>query len=221
MGELASLEVLYLNGNDLSGVIPARLGELGELKELVLRNNELTGGVPSWLGGLADLEELWLSNNRLTGAIPAGLAALDLEYLYLAGNSLTGCVPAGLGRVANNDLAGLGLADCANRAPEFSTSTYAFSVAENAATSTLVGTVLATDPDGDSVTYTITAGNEGGVFAIATSTGALTVAGALDRDTAATHTLTVRASGRQGRHSRRHGGCERHRPRLGFAAPSF
>ena len=202
--------MLYLSGNDLSGAIPARLGELSELKELVLSNNELTGGVPSWLGGLADLEELWLSNNSLTGAIPAGLAELDLEYLYLAGNELTGCVPAGLGRVANNDLAGLGLASCVNRAPEFSTSTYVFSVAENAATTTLVGTVTATDPDGDSVTYTIRAGDDARRLRDShVHWWVITVAGALDRDTAATHTLTVRASDGNGGTAVGHGGCER------------
>ena len=195
LADLSALETLYLSGNSLTGEIPARLGELSELRELVLRGNELTGGVPSWLGGLDDLEELWLSDNRLTGTIPPALAGLSLERLYLAGNALTGCVPAGLGEVANNDLGDLGLPDCANRAPVFATSSYAFSVPENAATSTLVGTVSATDPDdGDAVSYSITAGNGDGKFAIDAGTGALTVAGALDRDTAASHTLTVQAA---------------------------
>ncbi len=199
LGGLASLQVLYLSGNDLSGAVPARLGELTELTELNLSNNRLTGSIPPALAELAELEELWLSDNRLIGAIPPGLARLDLDYLFLAGNALTGCVPLGLREAANNDLADLGLPDCANRAPVFATSSYAFSVAENAATSTPVGTVSATDPDaGDAVSYSITAGNDGGEFAIDPATGALTVAGALSRKTAASHTLTVRAADGRG-----------------------
>ena len=195
LADLSALEALYLSGNSLTGEIPARLGELSELRELVLRSNRLSGGIPAELGDLAELEELWLSDNRLTGAIPPALAGLSLERLYLSGNALTGCVPAGLRGATNDDLDDLGLPECANRAPVFATSSYAFSVPENAATSTPVGTVSATDPDdGDAVSYSITAGNGGGKFALDAATGALTVAGALDRDTAASHTLTVQAA---------------------------
>ena len=42
-----------------------------------------------------------------------------------------------------------------------------FSMNENAAKGTVVGTVVATDPDaGDTLTYAITGGNTGGAFAI-------------------------------------------------------
>ena len=83
--------------------------------------------------------------------------------------------------------------EACNRDPEFATSTYSFSIAEDAATTTPVGAVSATDPDeGDTVTYAITAGNEDGKFAVDGSTGELT--GALDHETTSTHTLTVEAS---------------------------
>ena len=86
-----------------------------------------------------------------------------------------------------------------NRDPEFATSTYAFSVPENAATSTVVGTVSATDPDeGDAVTYSITAGDEDGRLSIATSTGEITVETALDHESAPSYTLTVEASDGRG-----------------------
>ena len=49
-----------------------------------------------------------------------------------------------------------------NNAPVFGQSSYAFSVAENARQYSVVGTVAATDADGDSPTYHITAGNGGG-----------------------------------------------------------
>ena len=82
-----------------------------------------------------------------------------------------------------------------NNAPEFATTTLSFSVAENAATSTVVGTVTATDTDtGDTLSYSITAGNEDKAFAIGGGTGVITVAGALDHETTPSYTLTVQAS---------------------------
>lgn len=81
-----------------------------------------------------------------------------------------------------------------NRAPVFSTDPYAFSVSEDASTGTTVGTVTATDQDNDTLAYSITAGNTGSKFAIGSTTGVITVAGALDRSAAASYSLTVRAS---------------------------
>ena len=82
-----------------------------------------------------------------------------------------------------------------NRPPTFDASSYSFSVAEDAATSTAVGTVSATDSDeGDTVSYSITAGNDAGKFAIGSSNGQITVAGTLDYEAASSYTLTVEAS---------------------------
>ena len=82
-----------------------------------------------------------------------------------------------------------------NSAPEFGAATYEFSVPEDAATGTAVGTVSATDPDdGDTVAYSITAGNGDGKFAIDGSGGSITVAAALDYETTSSYTLTVQAS---------------------------
>ena len=80
-----------------------------------------------------------------------------------------------------------------NSAPEFGSSTYNFSVAEDAATGAAVGTVSATDADSDGITYSITAGNGDGKFAIDGSSGAITTAGALDHETTPSYTLTVQA----------------------------
>ncbi len=67
----------------------------------------------------------------------------------------------------------------------------AFDVAEEAALNTVVGTVVATDTDGNPLTYTITDGNAAGTFALEAATGALTVAGALDASVTDTYTLQV------------------------------
>ena len=81
-----------------------------------------------------------------------------------------------------------------NSPPEFGSGTYAFTVSESAAAGGVVGSVAATDSDaGDELSYTITAGNEAGKFAMGSADGRVTVAGALDHATAASHTLTVEA----------------------------
>lgn len=70
----------------------------------------------------------------------------------------------------------------------------AFDVEENTAPGTDVGTVEATDADGDSIAFAITGGNLGGAFAIDPATGDLSVAGELDFETRDSYELTVRAT---------------------------
>lgn len=72
-----------------------------------------------------------------------------------------------------------------------------FSIAENSANNTAVGTLTATDGDGtNTFTYTITGGNSLGIFAINASSGAITVASNtnLDREQIASVVLTVQVS---------------------------
>lgn len=67
-------------------------------------------------------------------------------------------------------------------------------VAEDASIGATVGiTAEATDPDGDAVTYTLT-GDAGGLFEIDETTGVVTVAGALDFETATSHDIIVTAT---------------------------
>jgi hypothetical protein len=80
----------------------------------------------------------------------------------------------------------------ANQAPVITNQS--FSIAQNAPNGTLVGTVVATDPDaGQSLTYSITGGNTNTAFAINPSNGNLTVnnSSAL---TIQAYTLTVRVT---------------------------
>jgi hypothetical protein len=70
-----------------------------------------------------------------------------------------------------------------------------FSIAENSANGTIVGTVIATNPDaGQTLTYSILSGNTSEAFAIITSTGVLTVAysAALNFETTPTFALVVK-----------------------------
>ena len=71
-----------------------------------------------------------------------------------------------------------------------------FSIAENSVNGTVVGTVTASDPDGNSLTYSITDGNTSNAFSINPATGQLTVAisTALDYEITSNFGLTIQAA---------------------------
>ena len=103
--------------------------------------------------------------------------------------------------VPNNDLNRPDLYwiyDCPNEAPDFAESSYSFTVADDAATGAVVGSVSASDPDGRTVTYAITAGNDDGKFGIDTATGEVSVTGALGDEAGSSYSLTVQASDAEG-----------------------
>ncbi len=83
-----------------------------------------------------------------------------------------------------------------NEAPVLGNAT--FSIGEDAANDSLMGTVSGTDEDSpaQTLTYAITAGNGDGVFAINSSTGQITVANnsSLDYETTSQYSLTVQVT---------------------------
>ncbi|MXY22691.1 MAG: hypothetical protein F4Y49_15325 [Dehalococcoidia bacterium] len=81
-----------------------------------------------------------------------------------------------------------------NRPPVFDSSTYAFTVREDASAFHVIGFVSATDPDvGDDPWYYITGGNEAGRFQLGANNGELLVWKSLDYETASSYTLSVEA----------------------------
>ena len=78
-----------------------------------------------------------------------------------------------------------------NDPPTFNAGTSVSYSIQQGASGRTVGTPAATDPDGDPLTYAITGGNTGGLFAIDTATGRLSTALAV---TASSHSLTVTVS---------------------------
>ena len=80
-----------------------------------------------------------------------------------------------------------------NAAPEINDQS--FSIDENSASGTAVGTISASDPNGDEITFSITAGNTDDAFAVADD-GNITVntQAALDFETTASFELTVQVS---------------------------
>ena len=103
-GLVADCEVLLAARDTLAGTASlnwAANTSIGEWDGITV------GGTPPRVTGLA------LVQKQLTGETPPALASLsNLGYLRLGGNDFTGCIPEGLRRVADNDLAGLGLPFC-------------------------------------------------------------------------------------------------------------
>ena len=110
-GRMVSLD---LRRNSLTGSIPPELGNLAYLELLYLNDNQLSGPIPPELGNLTYLEELYLNDNQLSGPIPPALGNLiNLKWLHLSDNRLTGCIPDGLRNLAGvDDLSKLGLSYC-------------------------------------------------------------------------------------------------------------
>ena len=93
---------LLLDGNELTGELPAELGSLSNVQRLELGNNKLTGEIPTELGSLSNVQRLELGNNKLTGEIPTELGNLgNLEILLLGSNQLTGEIPMELGDLSS------------------------------------------------------------------------------------------------------------------------
>ena len=81
--------------------------------------------------------------------------------------------------------------------PRFTQSSYSFEVSEDAQVKTKVGEVLAKDNDeglNGKVEYSIIEGNAGTAFSINSTSGVITVASGLDRETLASYRLIVRAT---------------------------
>ena len=102
LGSLSSLVDLSLSTNQLSGSIPPELGSLSSLEDLNLWSNQLSGVIPPELGSLSSLESLGLSTNQLSGSIPPELGSLSsLMYLNLWSNQLSGVIPPELGNMSS------------------------------------------------------------------------------------------------------------------------
>ena len=100
LGDFEYLESLILYNNRISGPVPPELGRLGRLKTLFLNSCGVYGPIPPEIGQLTDLEILNLSGNDLSGSIPAEMGGMTrLKWLWLGGNQLTGSIPAELGQL--------------------------------------------------------------------------------------------------------------------------
>ena len=168
-------------------------------------NIDTTAGVDVGVLGAADLDTCDKYTYGIAGGADAAsfsidtatgtlrLAAGGLNYETKASYAVTVRVTDYFG--AFFDQALTVTVNNVNEAPSIGSQT--FSVNEGSANGTAVGTVSASDPDaGDSATFSITAGNTGGAFAISPATGAITVSNgaALVFATNPAFNLTVRVT---------------------------
>jgi len=81
-----------------------------------------------------------------------------------------------------------------NQAPTITAATY--SLAENSINGTVISTIEASDPDGDTLTYLIISGNDAEAFSLDSNSGELTVStsSALDFETTPSYSLVIKVS---------------------------
>ncbi|KAL5568492.1 hypothetical protein UlMin_025067 [Ulmus minor] len=93
-GNLISLNILAIEINLLTGVIPDYLGKFENLQRLTLGGNRISGKIPSSIGNLTRLFFLDLPENKLEGSIPPSIGKIkSLQYLSLSRNNLSGEIP--------------------------------------------------------------------------------------------------------------------------------
>ena len=138
-------EVVHLDDNYLSGIMPVTMENLCNLKELDLHYNNinddimrrlpecswsklryldlhganLTGKLYVWMGNLTNLGYLDISQNMLVGGVPFGIGNMScLHHLDLSQNMLVGAIHDGIGKLRNLTYLGLGLNNFSNMLSE-------------------------------------------------------------------------------------------------------
>ena len=222
LGGLSNLQEIRLSGNSLTGCIPAPLKEvptndLGSLNLLycppapegLTAGTVAEGRVPlSWTAvsnagkyrveyRLRYSDDWVLDDDTLIGVSHTvdGLTCRD-DYLFRVSAYGNGAVHAAAWSDPSDSVS-VTTGECVP--PTFGAASYSFSLAGDADVGSAVGSVSATGSlADDTVTYSITAGDEGGKFAIDDSTGRITVAGDLNSSVGTSFTLTVEASDTSG-----------------------
>uniref|UniRef100_A0ACD5T9X3 Uncharacterized protein n=1 Tax=Avena sativa TaxID=4498 RepID=A0ACD5T9X3_AVESA len=120
VASIPSLHSLYLQHNNLSGIIPTSLSS--NLAFLDLSYNSFVGEIPLKVQNITQLTGLSLQNNSLSGPIP-DLQLPKLKYLNLSNNNFSGAIPPSLQKFPANSflgnafLCGLPLEPCPGTTP--------------------------------------------------------------------------------------------------------
>ncbi|KAI3841500.1 hypothetical protein MKX03_031113 [Papaver bracteatum] len=93
-----TLTVLFVGGNYIFGKIPAGIGNLVSLNRLYMDFNLFSGNIPVWIGKLPNLVLVTMSGNQLSGEIPSNICnSTGLEEINFGDNRLQGRIPPSLG----------------------------------------------------------------------------------------------------------------------------
>ncbi|KAL5728343.1 hypothetical protein ACHQM5_001439 [Ranunculus cassubicifolius] len=88
---LANLEILELDHNEFSGVIPNTLFLFTKLKLMRLDRNKLIGTIPEPIGPfVGNVPSLNFAHNQLHGPLPKAFATMDFKRIDLSQNILVG-----------------------------------------------------------------------------------------------------------------------------------
>jgi hypothetical protein len=92
---LAELQILQPDNNQLNGSLLEQLGNVVSLPEVSTGGNSFSGPIPSTFGTqIVYLENSNFSQNLLSGSIPPSISSLKmLQILDLHGNSLNQSIP--------------------------------------------------------------------------------------------------------------------------------
>ena len=183
-----------VSGTTLAIVFDEALGAAGSLANSAFTVKKTSGGSEGTVGLSGSPS---ISGNTVTLTLATAVAATDTNVKVSYAVPATGTDNT-IRDVAGNDAKGFTdqavTKGTVNIAPSFpSTAPTTLSVAENRAAGTAVGTVAATDPNDDPLTYALTSsGGDHHSFAI-DGTGAITVASGatLDHETKSTYSITV------------------------------
>ncbi|ORX90340.1 L domain-like protein [Basidiobolus meristosporus CBS 931.73] len=100
--QMNALQVLSLDGNNITGTLPNDIGNLSNLEGLYLSQNHLTGSLPEGLSKCTNLRTLKLKNNKIQSEIPTSYTTLtNLHTLDLSHNKLIGVIPKSIGNLVN------------------------------------------------------------------------------------------------------------------------
>lgn len=94
---------------------------------------------------------------------------------------------------SESNWAGVQIRSAGNSPPVF-TASGPFSIAENAPAASVVGDLVARDPEGTAVTFAIASGNGAGMFALDATTGRITTMAPLDYESDPVHVLEMSAT---------------------------
>lgn len=97
---------LFLESNNLTGILPSEIGNLTNLLHLSLAYNSIEGSIPIELGNLTKIYDIYINDNKLSGKIPPelgdGFALIDKPFhLNFSRNNLVGEIPQSFGKLKN------------------------------------------------------------------------------------------------------------------------